>query len=61
MLGATEWEATDRAVLEGVRAGSLQRGLIGGVKRVAERLAEHFPNVEGRGSELPNHVIVRAE
>lgn len=61
VVGAAEWAATDRAVLEGVRAGSLQRGLAAGIERVAEVLAEHFPSEPGRESELPNHVVVRAE
>jgi len=61
VVGAAEWQATDRAVLEGVRAGSLQRGLVAGVERVAEVLAEHFPDDGGRPGQLPDHVVVRAE
>jgi len=60
-LDASYWEATDAAVLEGVRAGSLLRGLEAGVRRCAEVLAEHFPRTADDRDEIPNHVVVRRE
>jgi len=60
-LDATHWEATDTAVLEGIRSGSLKDGLAAGIRRTADVLAEHFPRKAGDRDEVPNHVIVRAE
>jgi len=60
-VGAAEWEATDSAILEGIRAGSLKRGLAAGIRRSAEVLAEHFPGEATDRDEVPNHVIVRTE
>jgi len=55
------WNETDRAILEGIRAGSLRDGLIAGVRRSGEVLAEHFPWREGNRNELPDRLIVRRE
>lgn len=55
------WDEVDRAVLDGVRAGSLRRGLEAAVRRTGDILAEHFPWREGDRDELPNHVVVRRE
>lgn len=60
-LDASYWEATDKAILEGIRSGSLQRGLHEGLERCADVLAEHFPREEDDRDEVPNHVTVRAE
>ena len=60
-LDASHWEATDSAVLEGVRNGSLKSGLVEGIRRCADVLAEHFPGTEHDRDEVPNHVIVREE
>lgn len=60
-LAASDWEATDNAILGGIRAGSLMRGLDDGIRRSAELLAEHFPSDETDRDEVPNHVIVRKE
>ena len=60
-LDASDWEATDTAVLEGVCSGSLKDGLAAGIQRTADVLAEHFPSTDGDRDEVPNHVIVRAE
>jgi putative membrane protein len=61
MLDASHWEATDQAVLAGVRSASLKSGLADGIRRAAEVLAEHFPRSEDDRDEVPNHVIVRPE
>lgn len=55
------WEATDAAILDGIRAGSLRKGLEDGIARCGEVLAEHFPWQEGDRDELPNHLVVRSE
>ena len=60
-LDASHWEATDKAVLEGIGSGSLKDGLAAGIRRTADVLAEHFPGEHGDRDEVPNHVIVRAE
>lgn len=60
-LDAEHWAATDAAVLEGIRAGSLKRGLTDGVRRCAEVLAEHFPHEADDRDEVPDHVTVRSE
>ncbi len=55
------WSETDRAILEGIRAGSLRDGLIAGIRRAGEVLAERFPWQEGDRNELPDRLIVRDE
>jgi putative membrane protein len=60
-LAPADWEATDRAILEGIRAGSLKAGLLAGIRRTADVLSEHFPLEHDDRDELPDHVIVRAE
>lgn len=60
-LDASHWRATDDAILEGIRTGSLKEGLVEGIRRSADVLAEHFPRQDGDRKEVPNHVVVRAE
>ncbi len=60
-VDADRWERTDRAILEGVAAGSLKDGVIGGIRSAAEVLEEHFPWEEGDRNEIPDRVIVRSE
>lgn len=60
-VGPDFWVETNRAVLEGIRRGSLKDGLLTGVERVGARLAEHFPWREGDRNEIPNRLIVRRE
>ncbi len=60
-VGAEHWTHTTEAVLNGLRAGSLRRGLEDGLRSCADVLAEHFPWVEGDRNELPDHVEVRRE
>jgi putative membrane protein len=55
------WNAVNEAVLAGVRRGSLRDGLIEGVRRASDVLAEHFPWREDDRDEIPNRVIVRRE
>ncbi len=60
-VGAGFWAETDRAVLDGIRRGSLRDGLIAGIERVGERLADQFPWGEGDRDEIPDRVVVRRE
>ena len=56
-----DWESTDKAILDGIRAGSLRSGLIQGVESAGALLAEHFPWTDGDRNEIPDRVIVRRE
>jgi putative membrane protein len=60
-VGDGFWEATNEAILAGVRRGSLRDGLIDGIRHAGDALAEHFPWREGDRDEIPNRVIVRRE
>lgn len=60
-LDSGHWVATDRAILDGIRRGSLRDGLIAGIRSAADVLAEHFPWEEGDRNEVPDRVIVRRE
>jgi putative membrane protein len=60
-VGETPWVETDRAILEGVRRGALADGLVEGIGRCADVLAEHFPWQEGDRNEIPDRVVVRRE
>lgn len=55
------WGDIDAAVLDGIRAGSLRRGLEDGIGRAGEVLARHFPWREGDRDELPDRIFVRRE
>jgi putative membrane protein len=60
-VDAEFWADTDDLVLEGIRKGSLRDGLVAGIGRAGDLLAEQFPWREGDRNEIPNRVIVRAE
>jgi len=55
------WADTDQRILEGIRRGSLRDGLIAGIERAGERLAEQFPWEDGDRNEIPDRLIVRRE
>lgn len=61
VVDAEFWAQTDEAILEGIRRGSLRDGLIDGVRRVGEVLAEHCPWRDGDRNEIPDRLIVRTE
>jgi putative membrane protein len=61
VVDADTWNETDRAILEGIRAGSLRDGLVAGIRRSGAVLAEHFPWEDGDRNELPDRLIVRSE
>lgn len=60
-VDAAQWSNTDRAILEGIVAGSLRDGLAAGIRSAAAVLEEHFPWREGDRNEIPDRVIVRPE
>ena len=60
-VGAEFWANTDDAILDGIRHGSLRDGLVSGIERAGERLAEFFPWRDGDRNEIPDRVIVRRE
>jgi putative membrane protein len=53
------WADVDDSILDGVRAGSLRAGLVAGIRRAGEVLAEHFPSPDGGRNEIPDRIIVR--
>ncbi|MBL8769487.1 MAG: hypothetical protein JNL94_19095 [Planctomycetes bacterium] len=55
------WTNATRALLDGVRRGSLKKGIGDAVRIVADVLAVHFPSVTSDRDELPNLVVVRRE
>jgi putative membrane protein len=55
------WAETDGLILQGIRNGSLRDGLVAGIDRAGDCLAEFFPWVEGDRDEIPNRLIVRRE
>ena len=55
------WADTDQRILEGIRRGSLRDGLIAGIERAGDRLAEQFPWNETDRNEIPDRLILRRE
>lgn len=55
------WSGVDDVVLDGIRRGSLREGLVAGIHRAGELLADQFPWTEGDRNEVPDRVIVRRE
>jgi len=55
------WADTDDVVLDGIRRGSVRDGLVAGVRRAGELLAEHFPWQRSDRNEIPDRVIARRE
>ena len=60
-VGDEHWKATTQAVLDGISAGSLRKGLLAGIERCGAVLAEHFPAQRHDVNELPDRLIVRKE
>lgn len=55
------WAETDGVILQGIGNGSLRDGLVAGIDRAGDCLAEFFPWVEGDRNEIPDRLIVRRE
>jgi len=60
-VAAEFWKTTDEAILQGIQRASLRDGLIDGIHKAGDLLAEHFPWAQGDRDEVPNRVIVRRE
>jgi len=60
-VGDAHWTATTQAVLDGIARGSLRDGLLAGIVRCADVLAEHFPAQRDDVNELEDRVVVRKE
>lgn len=50
------WDCTRDVMLEHFKKGEFKQGLISGVTRAGERLAEFFPWENGNRNELPNEI-----
>jgi len=61
LVETEDWENTDRAILDGIRSGSLCKGLVDGIGVAGELLEKHFPWADGDRNEIPDRVIVRRE
>lgn len=61
VVGPERWQAVDDAILAGIRAGDLARGLADGIAAVGEVLVEHFPVKADGENEIPDRVVVRVE
>ena len=58
-VGKDAWLATSQAILDGIARGSLREGLIEGIRRSEDVLAQHFPWTEGDRNEVPDRLVVR--
>jgi uncharacterized membrane protein len=50
------WKSTANAIEAHFRKGQFTEGIIAGIDRVGEVLAQHFPKEAGLGNELPDEV-----
>ncbi len=55
------WSKVDDAILDGVAGGNLADGLVNGLHRCGDVLAEHFPWTDGDRNEVPDRLVVRRE
>ncbi len=55
------WNDVHAAILDGIAGGSLRDGLVEGIRRTGDALAEHAPWKTGDRNELPDRLIVRRE
>jgi putative membrane protein len=60
-VGPEPWQATNEAVLAGIRRGSLAAGLLAGIESTGAVLAQHFPPAAGDRNEVPDRIVVRRE
>lgn len=57
---AEVWLEVNRKILEGIRSGSLARGLLAGIAEAGAILAHHAPPPPGLNrNELPDHLVLR--
>jgi uncharacterized membrane protein len=55
-----QWQAICRAMAQRFAAGEFEGGLVAGIERIGDLLAQHFPAREGErnADELPNRPVV---
>ena len=58
MVGAAGWEKICTAMEKDFRAGLFEHGVIEGIERVSQLLAQHFPARPGSRNELPDAPVV---
>ncbi len=54
------WDETRDVMVEAFRKGDFERGLVAGIERIADVLAEHFPPDDTPKNELSNEVVTDA-
>lgn len=59
--GSSTWDAAREAVLAGARCGSVDAGLVEGIRLAGAQLETHFPWTSGDRNEIPDRVVVRHE
>ena len=57
-VGAAAWEGICAAMEKDFRAGLFEHGVIEGIRRVSQLLAQHFPARPGTRNELPDAPVV---
>jgi putative membrane protein len=60
-VGDEHWTRTKALILDGVRRGRIEAGLVEGIRSTGAVLAQHFPWVHGDRNEIPDRVVVRRE
>ena len=53
-----DFEEVKSTILSEFRKGNYTEGLVKGIERLGEKLAEHFPIQEGDENELPNQLEI---
>lgn len=56
-----QWTRTTRALVDGIRSGSLRAGLEAGIRSAADVLETHFPWEQGDRNEIPDRIVLRPE
>jgi uncharacterized membrane protein len=58
-LGPAVWEAVCREMETAFRLGKFEEGVIAGIRRVGEHLAQHFPQIgSNKINELPDNPVL---
>ena len=53
------WDEVVKDIISGIKSKTVTSGLITGLKRCGEILAEHFPIEPNDKNELPNHLVIK--
>jgi putative membrane protein len=60
-VGEAHWDRTKSVILDGVRRGRIEAGLVEGIRSTGTVLAQHFPWIHGDRNEIPDRVVVRRD